>query len=125
MRDTSYHGTIRAAELLMLELELHLLTREYERRSYDPDQPRVPVGEPFGGRWSDWLGGGVLGRRQPAETSKPLLTALAGTLQSVRLVHTDRTYYWLCNYRDMLGRPYGFSLKLDKLCPQVFVSPFQ
>jgi hypothetical protein len=40
-----------AVELAMLRLRVLL------RRAFDPDQPRVPAGNPDGGQWTDGLGG--------------------------------------------------------------------
>ena len=115
-----------ALDLAVLELTLYafakvLDARRAPERRYSPDQPRVSAGSPDGGQWTGASGSHAGARRSASR--KPIQTALAGRLEKVELLHMERTYFWMCNYRDILGRRYGFSLHLSKVCPETWVAP--
>jgi len=115
-----------AAQLLRwtVEMKLDAFIFALERR-YAPDQPRVPAGSPDGGQWTIGSGSGSdtnIGRSGNGGNRSTQI-ALAGRLEQQRLSHMEGTYFWMCNYRDMLGRGFGFSLKITMQCPPTFQAP--
>jgi hypothetical protein len=109
-----------AIELLALELKLHTFLDVLERH-YNADQPRVPAGNADGGQWAPT--GEIQNGQSARRTGKPTEVALSGRLENPKLSHTDGVYFWMCNYRDMLGRRWGFSLPIDRICPATAVAP--
>jgi hypothetical protein len=129
---TSYRNGRLALDLAALELKLYAFTDAVEHRlerRYNPDQPRVPAGNSDGGQWTS-IGGSEGSaaassgeRGGGSQGHKPVRTAFAGRLDNVQLLHMEGTYFWMCYYKDMLGRKWGRSLQIDRICPDTYPAP--
>lgn len=66
------YSELLAAKSTLLELKMHVVAAQIQAilRRYRPDQPRVPAGQPTGGRWTDGLAAGerihVAGKYDPS-----------------------------------------------------------
>jgi hypothetical protein len=56
--------------LLDMKSILEALKREYYARKYDPNQPRVPAGNPDGGQWTNGSGSAASGRSNRIATRR-------------------------------------------------------
>jgi hypothetical protein len=82
----------RGLRRLVAELRLDLARRAFARKyGFNPDQPRVPAGNPDGGRWTD-AGGGLFPSGAQASDGKKPRIRVAGDLPPLKRLHPDSTY---------------------------------
>ena len=92
-----------AARLAPLQLDLALLNLRLALRAYDPNQPRVPAGQPGGGRWAggggsgdvDATGGTSRTRLAENEPHRPYSTASVQPVIDGRFFGGMEVSYWL------------------------------
>jgi hypothetical protein len=88
------------------------------RAKYDPDQPRVPAGNPEGGRWTDaegGLGANTEAERSSGRASEPRIQVAARRLSPGRAAECDRQYRRDVFQCRMVGLPACYAQAMVRL----------
>jgi hypothetical protein len=94
----------------LLESKLHALRRAVEAK-FDPNQPRVPVGNPDGGRWTSTDGGGETSLlSNPGRVGVPLAGGFTGEQAGLTVQSFISSYCRASIHRVLPGQFYQMTI---------------